>query len=284
MLVSKKSASFKSVSHGTKPHKKGTLITNQISPKENASIITIYAAHKYGDEWQKVLHSAQDSTLNIGLESRTSTSSNYRGEGYIYQVSAGKESSKTCYTISGDSSNQTIYLYKGDKYLGLATVDNIINYLNKINYDSEVKSLMNKVQIGSTTSASKESNSNGKKSNIPGDAGLFITPAEIRGTWYDKDGNISTIGEHTMSYNNIHSELHKRAPSFSNEEKLKLSKSGKYKDIDAACTVNMFGFRCMMLAGWFQEDGARTVYTTHTEKGQKVLLEISSAGGLQEIM
>ena len=56
-----------------------------------------------------------------------------------------KESSKTCYTISGDSSNQTIYLYKGDKYLGLATVDNIVNYLNKINYDSEVKSLMSKV-------------------------------------------------------------------------------------------------------------------------------------------
>lgn len=26
------------------------------------------------------------------------------------------------------------------------------------------------------------------------------------------------------------------------------------------------------------------MYTTHTEKGQKVLLEISSAGGLQEIM
>lgn len=280
----KQSASYKSVSHSTKPHKKGTLSTNQISPKENASIITIYAAHKYGDEWQKVLHSAQDSTLNIGLESRTSTSSNYRGEGYIYQVSAGKESSKTCYTISGDNSNQTIYLYEGDKYLGLATVDNIVNYLNKINCDSEVKSLMNKVQIGSTTSASKDSNSNSKKSNIPGDAGLFITPPEIRGTWYDKDGNTYTIGEHAMSYNNIHLELHKQAPSFSDEEKLKLSKSGKYKDISATCMVNMFSFRCMMIAGWFQEDGAREMYTTHTEKGQKVLLEISSAGGLQEIM
>lgn len=292
-----KNANLKIVKHKSKPSNTstGNLSANQISPKENVSIITIYAAHKYGNEWQKVLNSAKRSTLNVGLENRDMASANYRGQGYIYQVSAGNENSDVCYTISGEGISQIVYLYQENKYLGSSTVGEIIDYLNKLNCDAEVKSLMNRVQIGSQTNNSNNSqktdqdnsnskiDSNNEKSNIPGDAGLFVTPSEIRGTWYDNSGEKLVMGSHSYSTNEGTIELHKQNPNFSDKEKLTESIQNKTKTIGAANLCNIYGFKCMRVAGWTQIDGSRSLYAGHTEKNQPVLLIISSAGGLQDI-
>ncbi|WP_308555573.1 hypothetical protein [uncultured Lactobacillus sp.] len=276
-----------SSSSNTKP---GTLSADQIGPKENVSIITIYAARKYGNGWQKVLDNAKDSSLNASLESRSSASGDYRGQGYIYQVSAGKSSSDTCYTISGDGSSQIIYLYQGDKYLGSSTVGEIVDYLNKLNCDDEVKSLMNNVQIGTQSNDDQDSDgddsgSGRKKSNVPGDEGVFTTPTDIRGTWYGTEIKELTIGAHTISGNGSGTtQLHKQDPNFSDKDKLSSASARHAKDFGAANMRNLDGFNFMVVAGWTQIDGSRGMYAAHTENGQPVLLIVSSGGGLQEIL
>lgn len=272
----------------THKHKaKGTLSANDISPQENVALITVYAANKYRGAWQSTLQNAEHSSLNVSLIKRDD-SSNYRGQGYIYEVNAGKDL-QTRYTLQGNGSSQKIFLYQDERYLGIATVEQIVRFLNKINCDAEISHLQKKVTIGGSSSSNASATDDSKndaqtnKSDIPGDAGIFTVPANYRGVWYSNDSKME-LTAHSMIVNGDKTQLHHQASNFSEKQRQSRDIQDKTMHIAATNMTNINGFSGIYTAGWCQNAGEKTVYALHQEKGQPVLLEIGTAGGLHDIM
>lgn len=202
---------------------KGALSANNISPQENVALITVYAANKYRGAWQNTLKNAEQDALNVSLIQRDDDV-NYRGQGYIYEVSAGKNL-QTRYTLQGDGSSQKIFLYQGEHYLGAATVEEIVQFLNKLNSDSEISRLQKKVTIGGSSSSnasaadkSKADDAKTNKSDIPGDAGIFTVPASYRGVWYSSDSKVE-LTAHSMVADGEKTELHHQSANFSEKQR-----------------------------------------------------------------
>ena len=243
----------------THKHKaKGTLSANDISPQENVALITVYAANKY------------------------------RGQGYIYEVNAGKDL-QTRYTLQGNGSSQKIFLYQDERYLGTATVEQIVRFLNEINCDAEISHLQKKVTIGGSSSSNASATDDSKndaqtnKSDIPGDAGIFTVPANYRGVWYSNDSKME-LTAHSMIVNGDKTQLHHQASNFSEKQRQSRDIQDKTMHIAATNMTNINGFSGIFIAGWCQFAGEKTVYALHQEKGQPVLLEIGTAGGLHDVM
>lgn len=267
---------------------KGTLSANNISPQENVALITVYAANKYRGAWQNTLKNAEQDALNVSLIQRDDDV-NYRGQGYIYEVSAGKNL-QTRYTLQGDGSSQKIFLYQGEHYLGAATVEEIVQFLNKLNSDSEISRLQKKVTIGGSSSSnasaadkSKADDAKTNKSDIPGDVGIFTVPANYRGVWYSNDSKMELMA-HSMIVNGDKTQLHHQASNFSEKQRQSRDIQDKTMHIAAANMTNINGFSGIYIAGWCQNAGEKTVYALHQEKGQPVLLIIGTGGGLHDIM
>lgn len=266
---------------------KGTLSANDISPQENVALITVYAANKYRGAWQSTLQNAEHSSLNVSLIKRDD-SSNYRGQGYIYEVNAGKDL-QTRYTLQGNGSSQKIFLYQGERYLGTATVEQIVRFLNKINCDTEISHLQKKVTIGGSSSSNASATDDSKndaqtnKSDIPGDVGIFTVPANYRGVWYSNDSKME-LTAHSMIVNGDKTQLHHQASNFSEKQRQSRDIQDKTMHIAATNMTNINGFSGIFIAGWCQFAGEKTVYALHQEKGQPVLLEIGTAGGLHDVM
>lgn len=267
---------------------KGALSANNISPQENVALITVYAANKYRGAWQNTLKNAEQDALNVSLIQRDDDV-NYRGQGYIYEVSAGKNL-QTRYTLQGDGSSQKIFLYQGGHYLGAATVEEIVQFLNKLNCDSEISRLQKKVTIGGSSSSnasaadkSKADDAKTNKSDILGDAGIFTVPANYRGVWYSNDSKME-LTAHSMIVNGDKTQLHHQASNFSEKQRQSRDIQDKTMHIAATNMTNINGFSGIFIAGWCQFAGEKTVYALHQEKGQPVLLEIGTAGGLHDVM
>ena len=267
---------------------KGDLSANDISPQENVALITVYAANKYRGAWQSTLQNAEHSSLSVSLIKRDD-SSNYRGQGYIYEVNAGKDL-QTRYTLQGNGSSQKIFLYQDERYLGTATVEQIVRFLNKINCDAEISHLQKKVTIDGSSSSnasdadeSKSDDTKTNKSDIPGDAGIFTVPANYRGVWYSNDSKME-LTAHSMIVNGDKTQLHHQASNFSEKRRQSRDIQNKTMHIAAANMTNINGFSGIFIAGWCQSAGEKTVYALHQEKGQPVLLEIGTAGGLHDVM
>ena len=267
---------------------KGTLSANNISPQENVALITVYAANKYRGAWQNTLKNAEQDALNVSVIQRDDDV-NYRGQGYIYEVSAGKNL-QTRYTLQGDGSSQKIFLYQGGHYLGAATVEEIVQFLNKLNSDSEISRLQKKVTIGGSSSSnasaadkSKADDAKTNKSDIPGDAGIFTVPASYRGVWYSSDSKVE-LTAHSMVADAEKTELHHQSANFSENQRQNRDIQNKTMHIAAANMTNINGFSGICIAGWCQNAGEKTVYALHQEKGQPGLLIIGTGGGLHDIM
>ena len=273
----------------THKHKaKGTLSANDISPQENVALITVYAANKYRGAWQSTLQNAEHSSLNVSLIKRDD-SSNYRGQGYIYEVNAGKDL-QTRYTLQGNGSSQKIFLYQDERYLGIATVEQIVRFLNEINCDAEISRLQKKVTIGGSSSSnasaadkSKADDAKTNKSDISGDAGIFTIPANYRGVWYSDESKME-LTAHSMVADGDETELHHQSANFSEKQRQNRDIQNKTMHIAAANMTNINGFSGIYIAGWCQNAGEKTVYALHQEKGQPVLLIIGTGGGLHDIM
>lgn len=267
---------------------KGTLSANDISPQENVALITVYAANKYRGAWQSTLQNAEHSSLNVSLIKRDD-SSNYRGQGYIYEVNAGKDL-QTRYTLQGNGSSQKIFLYQDERYLGTATVEQIVRFLNKINCDAEISHLQKKVTIGGSSSSNASATDDSKndaqtnKSDIPGDVGIFTVPANYRDVWYGADGTELEFTQHNMIADDHDIQLRRQSSHFSEKQRLNRDIQDKTRTIAAANMTNINGFSGIFIAGWCQSAGEKTVYALHQEKGQPVLLEIGTAGGLHDVM
>lgn len=267
---------------------KGALSANNISPQENVALITVYAANKYRGAWQNTLKNAEQDALNVSVIQRDDDV-NYRGQGYIYEVSAGKNL-QTRYTLQGDGSSQKIFLYQGGHYLGVATVEEIVQFLNKLNSDSEISRLQKKVTIDGSSSSnasdadeSKSDDTKTNKSDIPGDAGIFTVPASYRGVWYSSDSKVE-LTAHSMVADGEKTELHHQSANFSEKQRQNRDIQNKTMHIAAANMTNINGFSGICIAGWCQNAGEKTVYALHQEKGQPVLLIIGTGGGLHDIM
>lgn len=266
----------------------GTLSANNISPQENVALITVYAANKYRGAWQNTLKNAEQNTLNVSLIQRDDNT-DYRGQGYIYEVSAGKNL-QTRYTLQGDGSSQKIFLYQGEYYLGAATVEQIVQFLNKLNCDSEISRLQKKVTIGGSSSSnasaadkSKADDAKTNKSDIPGDAGIFTIPANYRGVWYSDDSKME-LTAHSMVADGDETELHHQSANFSEKQRQNRDIQNKTMHIAAANITNINGFSGIYIAGWCQNAGEKTVYGIRTSSRKRTLLIIGTGGGLHDIM
>lgn len=197
---------------------------------------------------------------------------------------------QTRYTLQGDGSSQKIFLYQGGHYLGAATVEEIVQFLNKLNSDSEISRLQKKVTIGGSSSSnasaadkSKADDAKTNKSDIPGDAGIFTIPANYRGVWYSDDSKME-LTAHSMVADGDETELYHQSANFSEKQRQNRDIQNKTMHIAAANMTNINGFSGIYIAGWCQNAGEKTVYALHQEKGQPVLLIIGTGGGLHDIM
>ena len=89
---------------------------------------------------------------------------------------------------------------------------------------------------------------------------------------------------HSMIVNGDKTELHHQASNFSEKQRQSRDIQDKTMHIAAANMTNINGFSGIFIAGWCQSAGEKTVYALHQEKGQPVLLEIGTAGGLHDVM
>ena len=92
----------------------------------------------------------------------------------------------------------------------------MVDYLNKRDSDSLVNSLAQNAKVNDERSDSSE-DSAGKKSNLPGDDGLFNVPTEFQGTWYtynDDKMSIIKISQNKINVDNYVQELHKVKAGF----------------------------------------------------------------------
>ncbi|ALJ24259.1 hypothetical protein AO203_11190 [Lactobacillus gallinarum] len=82
-------------------------LSAKLTPKENASAITVYAANKYHGTWAKVLNEIRTNGLKISFHNRAAYPKITDGQGYVYDVSANKQNSEACYTLD----NEQIIIY-----------------------------------------------------------------------------------------------------------------------------------------------------------------------------
>lgn len=255
---------------------RGHLSANNLSPKKNVAVITAYAASNYGENWTKTLNRAKDEGLHISLENKDADDS-IKGNSYIY----GVDYEKTFYTLSGDGASQIIYFYDDGEYLGSKTVSQIVNYLNDHNSDELVNEIAAKVTIGedSDDSASDDNDSSSGSKDIPGDGGLYTVSSKMIGTWYSTDGDIKFTKD-TFTNSDGTFELHTQK---SQPEDSSGSILDQTKDILAVSPYSVSGMKGIVFSGWVQKAGAKMAYIMHTEEGHPVILELSTAKGLETI-
>ena len=177
---------------------------------------------------------------------------------------------QTRYTLQGDGSSQKIFLYQGERYLGIATVEQIVRFLNKINCDAEISHLQKKVTIGGSSSSNASATDDSKN--------------DAQTNKSDSNDSKMELMAHSMIVNGDKTQLHHQASNFSEKQRQSRDIQDKTMHIAAANMTNINGFSGIFIAGWCQSAGEKTVYALHQEKGQPVLLEIGTAGGLHDVM
>lgn len=261
--------------------RRGNLSVKKINDKQKIAAITVYAAKKYGVDWQKTLDIAKNEKINVSLDDR-SYGQNYKGEGYIYNI--GGDSAY--YTISGDGDEQIIYFYDEDTFLGKRTIKQIVDYLNENRLYKRVTDLSSKVAIDkhdANESGIDDSGRFKRYSALPGDGGLYTVPDRMIGKWYSEDNKSARQVEftkHSMSDGDNTYELHfqKTRPNDPNGNLVEQTKS-----FMAACTYEDGEFKGIILNSWVQSAEAKTIFISHTEEGYSVILEMNTDTGLENL-
>lgn len=265
----------------------GNLSANDLSPKETVAVVTAYASKKYGDNWSDLCKDAKKSNLEVDFLTRDKHPKINKGQGYIYDVGSKDYTFETRYTLEGNGSSQVIYFYEGNDYLGSSTISDIVAYLNKNDGEDLVDELEDGAVIGGETDSSDDSDSDTKKgsdsddskssSSLPGDAGLFTTPGNMRGGWlyYDGDNSqILNISAHELSTNDMDVELHKQKSNFDSKG-LDTEKYGHYY---SASNYGALDMPAIAVRPWTQQAGASEVFARTTAKGQPVMIHTNSNG------
>ena len=164
----------------------------------------------------------------------------------------------------------------------------MVDYLNKRDSDSLVNSLAQNAKVNDERSDSGDdsSDSAGKKSNLPGDDGLFNVPTEFQGTWYtynDDKMSIIKISQNKINVDNYVQELHKVKAGFLDkytygDMSASYHKATKNWGMAGMGSRRVHGINYMNVRGWMQEAGDGDFYGLHTENGRSVLVLAQGAG------
>ena len=205
------------------------------------------------------------------------------GSGVAYMVSADAG-----YTLKQVNGENIYYLFSNGKKLGSVTMKQMVDYLNKRDSDSLVNSLAQNAKVNDERSDSGDdsSDSAGKKSNLPGDDGLFNVPTEFQGTWYtynDDKMSIIKISQNKINVDNYVQELHKVKAGFLDkytygDMSASYHKATKNWGMAGMGSQRVHGINYMNVRGWMQEAGDGDFYGLHTENGQSVLVLAQGAG------
>lgn len=260
-LQSKKANNSKSsVNNG------GDDLTYDNNPKEDASIIAVYAASKYKGVWRNVVDA--NDALQVAFKNQNDFSKIDKGNSNVYEVSSNHKASQARYTLDGDGSSKTIYLYDDEDELGSSTEDAMIDYINSHHLANKVKALSNNVELNATLDETDKKDEAASSSAVN-----YTVPSELQGTWYTKVGNKIEklqIGAHNVGTNPVRkmpTSIAKVSPAKRPRRYIAWLTMFRYKNPNYKNDLKFYGFK-----GWCQVAGTFDTYAGHNEMGQRVLI------------
>ncbi|MBI0121381.1 hypothetical protein H3U50_06030 [Lactobacillus sp. M0398] len=253
-------------------------IDSSINPKKTATVIAVYAAKKYGGDWQKTLTEEKENGFAVAVKNSEYFPHVPSSFGVVYQVG----DHEVLYTLKQVGQDNVVYLYtnNGMKELGQTTFRTMIQYLKENDWDYLISKYVRKTKIFDLRISPKL-----MSQKMQGDAGSFIMPLAMRGNWYsyfNKHMNTTTIGLNYTIDNGEKYELHRIDDKFFEHKTYgEMSKNYQIRTENWKMTGEMnrkiHGIRWINFRAWMQGAGDGIFLGLHSEMGQPVLVAASGA-------
>ena len=258
--------------------RKGKAIDSSINPKRTATVIAVYAAKKYGGDWQKTLADEKENGIGVAVKNSEYFPHVPSSFGVVYQIG----DHEVLYTLKQVGQDNLVYLYtnNGMKELGQATFRTMSQYLKENGWEYLISEYAHKTKIFDLRISPKL-----MSQKMQGDAGAFIMPFAMRGNWYsyfNKHMNTTTIGSNYTIEDGEKYELHRIEDKFFEHKTYgEMSKNYQIRTENWKMTGelnrNIHGIRWINFRAWMQGTGDGIYYGLHSEMGQPVLVVASSA-------
>ena len=253
-------------------------IDSSINPKKTATVIAVYAAKKYGGDWQKTLTEEKENGFAVAVKNSEYFPHVPSSFGVVYQIG----DHEVLYTLKQVGQDNVVYLYtnNGMKELGQTTFRTMIQYLKENDWDYLISKYVRKTKIFDLRISPKL-----MSQKMQGDAGSFIMPLAMRGNWYsyfNKHMNTTTIGLNYTIDNGEKYELHRIDDKFFEHKTYgEMSKNYQIRTENWKMTGEMnrkiHGIRWINFRAWMQGAGDGIFLGLHSEMGQPVLVAASGA-------
>ena len=257
---------------------KRNAIDSSINPKKTATVIAVYAAKKYGGDWQKTLTEEKENGFAVAVKNSEYFPHVPSSFGVVYQIG----DHEVLYTLKQVGQDNVVYLYtnNGMKELGQTTFRTMIQYLKENDWDYLISKYVRKTKIFDLRISPKL-----MSQKMQGDAGSFIMPLAMRGNWYsyfNKHMNTTTIGLNYTIDNGEKYELHRIDDRFFEHKTYgEMSKNYQIRTENWKMTGEMnrkiHGIRWINFRAWMQGAGDGIFLGLHSEMGQPVLVAASGA-------
>ena len=258
--------------------RKGKAIDSNINPKKTATVIAVYAAKKYGDDWRKTLADEKENGIGVAVKNSEYFPHVPSNFGVVYQIG----DHEVLYTLKQVGQDNLVYLYtnNGMKELGHATYRTMRQYLKENGWDYLISEYAHKTKIFDLRISPKL-----MSQKMQGDAGAFIMPFAMRGNWYsyfNKRMNTTTIGPNYTIENGEKYELHRIDNKFLEHKTYgEMSKNYQIRtenwEMTGELNRKIHGIRWINFRAWMQGAGDGIYYGLHSEMGQPVLVAASGA-------
>lgn len=257
---------------------KGKAIDSSINPKRTATVIAVYAAKKYGSDWQKTLTEEKENGIAVAVKNSEYFPHVPSSFGVVYQIG----DHEVLYTLKQVGQDNVVYLYtnNGMKELGQATFRIMSQYLKENGWDYLISKYVRKTKIFDLRISPKL-----MSQKMQGDVGAFIMPLAMRGNWYsyfNKHMNTTTIGLNYTIDNGEKYELHRIDDRFFEHKTYgEMSKDYQIRTENWKMTGELsrkiHGIRWINFRSWMQGAGDGIYFGLHSEMGQPVLVAASGA-------
>ena len=253
-------------------------IDSSINPKKTATVIAVYAAKKYGGDWQKTLTEEKENGFAVAVKNSEYFPHVPSSFGVVYQIG----DHEVLYTLKQVGQDNVVYLYtnNGMKELGQTTFRTMIQYLKENDWYYLISKYVRKTKIFDLRISPKL-----MSQKMQGDVGAFIMPLAMRGNWYsyfNKHMNTTTIGLNYTIDNGEKYELHRIDDKFFEHKTYgEMSKNYQIRTENWKMTGEMnrkiHGIRWINFRAWMQGAGDGIYFGLHSEMGQPVLVAASGA-------
>ena len=253
-------------------------IDSSINPKKTATVIAVYAAKKYGGDWQKTLEDEKENGISVAVKNSEYFPHVPSSFGVVYQIG----DHEVLYTLKQVGQDNVVYLYtnNGMKELGQATFRTMNQYLKENGWDYLISKYVRKTKIFDLRISPKL-----MSQKMQGDAGSFIMPLAMRGNWYsyfNKHMNTTTIGLNYTIDNGEKYELHRIDDRFFEHKTYgEMSKDYQIRtenwEMTGELSRKIHGIRWINFRAWMQGAGDGIYFGLHSEMGQPVLVAASGA-------